>query len=233
MRKSFFRVVSTLSIISCLAFSSLTGIEASAEMNMKKMALGDGITVESDEEPEQLFKVGDVFTYDQIVYKVLSISDSSSNRGTVEAIGYESGVKDINIPLYVSSYQEEFKFKITAIAPAAFKNCKSATNFWLSPDSPIKKIPNSMCEGCSKLVIAQLRGKKLTTIGKKAFFKCGKLNITQIYSTKVKKWGKKSFKKTKKGMHLQVNGVDVIKKYTDKCKKSGAKNVNCYAYDDF
>lgn len=84
-------------------------------------------------------------------------------------------------------------YKVTAIAPNAFKNCKKLTN--VTVGSNVAIIGKAVFSGCSKLKTVTI-GRNVRTIGAKAFYKCKNLKQITIKTTKLtsKNVGNKAFK---------------------------------------
>ena len=106
-------------------------------------------------------------------------------------------------------------YKITAIAPNAFQNCKKLTKVTMKDNITI--IGKSAFSGCSKLKTVTM-GTNVTTIGAKAFYKCSGLTKITIPS-KVNKIEKQAFYKCKN-----------LKKITIKTTKLTSKKVGSKAF---
>lgn len=99
-------------------------------------------------------------------------------------------------------------YKVTAIAPNAFKDCKKLKKVTIGDN--ILTIGTSAFSGCSKL--KQLRfGKNVTIIGNKAFYKCTALTKI-IIPAKVIKIGKKAFYGCKKLSSITIKTTKLTKK---------------------
>lgn len=106
-------------------------------------------------------------------------------------------------------------YKVTAIAPNAFKNCKKLTKVTIP--SNITIIGKAAFSGCSKLKTVSI-GRNVTTIGVKAFYKCTALTKITIPS-KVTVIGSQAFYKCKS-----------LKSITIKTTRLTSKNVGSRAF---
>lgn len=106
-------------------------------------------------------------------------------------------------------------YKVTAIAPNAFKNCKKLTKVTIGNNITI--IGKSAFSGCSKLRTVTM-GKNVATIGAKAFYKCIALTKITIPS-KVTRIGNQAFYQCKK-----------LKTITIKTTRLTSKNVGSKAF---
>lgn len=106
-------------------------------------------------------------------------------------------------------------YKVTAIAPNAFRNCKRLQKVTIGGN--IRTIGKSAFSGCSKLRTVVF-GKNVTVIGDQAFYKCTALTKIVIPS-KVVKIGKKAFFACKK-----------LKDITIKTKKLTRKRIGISAF---
>lgn len=106
-------------------------------------------------------------------------------------------------------------YKVTAIAPNAFKNCKKLKKVTIG--SNIKIIGNAAFSGCDKLKLVVM-GTNVNNIGTKAFYKCSALTKITI-PTKVSKIGKQAFYGCKK-----------LKSITIKTTKLTSKRVGSEAF---
>lgn len=124
-------------------------------------------------------------------------------------------VKSVSVPKTVTI--DNNTYKVTAIAPNAFKNCKKLTKITMKNN--IRIIGKSAFSGCSKLKNVSM-GSNVTTIGNQAFYKCSALKKITIPS-KVNKIGNQTFCKCKN-----------LKKITIKTTKLTTKNVGSKAFKE-
>ena len=110
---------------------------------------------------------------------------------------------------------DNITYKVTAIAPKAFKNCKKLKKVTIK--SNVTVIGNEAFSGCSKLQTVTM-GKKVTTIGNKTFYKCRSLTKITIYS-QINSIGKQAF-----------YGCKELKSVTIKTSKLTTKNVGSKAF---
>ncbi|MCR5100846.1 MAG: leucine-rich repeat domain-containing protein [Butyrivibrio sp.] len=126
-------------------------------------------------------------------------------HGTVTLIGpgsYQSTgmTVDENITL-TDSDGYQYTYKVTEIAPNAFKNDKKLLSFTISSTSAVTVIPKGMCSGCSKMTVLKL------------------------YSNNIKKIQKKAFKGCKKLKSVYTGSRKKVKKYQKMVRKAGAKKA--------
>lgn len=124
-------------------------------------------------------------------------------------------IKSVSVPKTVTI--DNITYKVTAIAPNAFKNCKKLTKITMK--SNIKIIGKSAFSGCNKLKTVTM-GSNVTTIGNQAFYKCSALKKVTIPS-KVNKIGSQAFYKCKN-----------LKNITIKTTKLTTKNVGSKAFKE-
>lgn len=99
-------------------------------------------------------------------------------------------------------------YKVTAIAPNAFKNCKKLRKATIGSNVTI--IGNGAFSGCDKLKTINM-GKSVNTIGDKAFYKCSALTKISI-PTKVTKIGKWAFYDCKKMKNITIKTTKLTNK---------------------
>jgi len=156
----------------------------------------------------------DVILTDPATDGEYKVTESDVKEGTVEYVQpTQDGVKNVTVPDFVKIGGIEYK--VTAIAPNAFKNNKKLTKIIIG--SNIETIGKNAFYGCSKLKTVS-GGKNVAVIGDKAFYKCTSLTKITLHS-KVRKIGKKAFYGCKK-----------LKNITIKTKKLTSKNVGSKAF---
>lgn len=142
------------------------------------------------------------------------ITKTGKTGGTVTYVKpTKKTVTTVIVPSTISS--NGITYKVTAIAPYAFKNCK-----WLKKvtiGNNIRIIGKGAFIGCGKLKTVNF-GKNVTTIGDQAFYKCTALTKV-IIPSKVVKIGKKAFFGCKK-----------LKYITIKTRKLTSKRVGISAF---
>ena len=143
-------------------------------------------------EQQSIPKNAAVFTASSGGYKVTSVGN------TVEYQGSKS-VKNAIVPETVS--YDGITYKVTSIAPGAFKNNKKLTKVTIG--SNVKTIGKQAFYGCKNLKSIIIKSKYLTTksIGAKAFTKAGSKNYKKLV-VKLPKSKKKAYVKLleKKGL---------------------------------
>lgn len=159
--------------------------------------------------PAQGTKLTDTAT--KAAYVVTKAEDK--DRTVTYANPINKSVKTVSIPKTVTI--DNITYKVTAIAPNAFKNCKKLTKITMKTN--IKIIGKSAFSGCVKLKSVNI-GSNVTTIGTQAFYKCSALKKITIPS-KVNKIGTKSFYKCTN-----------LKSITIKTTKLTTKNVGSKAF---
>lgn len=159
--------------------------------------------------PAQGTKLTDTAT--KAVYVVTKAEDK--DRTVTYANPINKSVKTVSIPKTVTI--DNITYKVTAIAPNAFKNCKKLTKITMKTN--IKIIGKSAFSGCVKLKSVNI-GSNVTTIGTQAFYKCTALKKITIPS-KVNKIGTKAFYKCTN-----------LKSITIKTTKLTTKNVGSKAF---
>ncbi len=103
-------------------------------------------------------KIGTVFSAGSLQYKV-----TGSSEVTVTGLSQKKP-KTVNIPDTVA--RGKTKFKVTAIAAKAFSYTDVAR---VTIGANVKTIGSAAFKGCKKLSAADIRSKKLVTVGKDAF----------------------------------------------------------------
>lgn len=159
--------------------------------------------------PAQGTKLTDTAT--KAVYVVTKAEDK--DRTVTYANPINKSVKTVSVPKTVTI--DNITYKVTAIAPNAFKNCKKLTKITMKTN--IKIIGKSAFSGCVKLKSVNI-GSNVTTIGTQAFYKCTALKKITIPS-KVNKIGTKAFYKCTN-----------LKSITIKTTKLTTKNVGSKAF---
>lgn len=137
------------------------------------------------------------------------------DRTVAYANPVNKNIKSVSVPKTVTI--DNITYKVTAIAPNAFKNCKKLTKVTMK--SNIKIIGKSAFSGCNKLNTVVMSS-NVTTIGNQAFYKCSALKKITIPS-KVNKIGNQAFYKCKN-----------LKNITIKTTKLTTKNVGSKAFKD-
>lgn len=147
-------------------------------------------------ERQSIPKSGEVFPISSGCYKVTSVGD------TVEYQGSKS-VKNVIVPETVT--YDGITYKVTSIAPGAFKNNKKLTKVTIG--SNVKTIGKQVFYGCKNLKSITIKSTKLTTksVGAKAFTKAGSKNYKKLV-VKVPKSKKKAYVKLlkKKGLNSKA-----------------------------
>lgn len=145
---------------------------------------------------------------------VYTITKTGKTGGTVTyAKPTGENVTSVTIPSTITI--GGITYKVTAIAPNAFKNCKRLQKVTIGGN--IQTIGKAAFSGCSKLKTVNL-GNNVTTIDNQAFYKCTALTKV-IIPAKVAKIGKKAFCGCKK-----------LKNITIKTKKLTSKRVGASAF---
>ncbi len=155
----------------------------------------DGTSEKDDQTQVDLPKKDDRVLTSTAVYKVVKSGDLSDEIGIVTYVKpRKKTVKEVTIPSAVTI--DGIKYKVTAIANNAFKNC-----------TKLKKVTI---------------GKNVSKIGKKAFYKCKKLKTIVIKTKKLsaKKVGGKAFKGINKKATIKVPKTK-YKSYKKWLKKKG------------
>ncbi len=140
-------------------------------------------------------------------YKVTSATPFSDSYGeycgTAEVVGVGTMTTVvsfiINNEVYIGDSSESYRYKVTSIAPKAFKGNRMMKSMTINPDSSIKVIPKGMCQNCKKLERLYIKTTAVKTIKKSAFKGCKKLTTLygakKSYQNKVKKAGASKLKK--------------------------------------
>ena len=115
------------------------------------------------------------------------------------------------------------RYNVTAIANAAFKNCKQASAAKIGKN--VETIGKNAFAGCTKLKTVTQNGKKLKKIGESAFGNCKKLKKITIKSTALKTVGKNALKGIDKKAQIKVPASKLKKYKTLLAKKGQAKSV--------
>ena len=144
---------------------------------------------------------------------------STSDRTVAYAGPVNKKKTKYSVPYMI--FKGDATYRVTEIAPKAFKNCKNVKKITIS--STIEKIGNNAFEGCGKLTSVILPG-QVKEIGTKAFYNCKKLSKFTVNSKKLKKVGKNALGKTKNGIKIVFPGKYKTK-YKRLFKKSGAKGA--------
>lgn len=135
-----------------------------------------------------------------LVSKKGSYRITNVKKKTVEYTGTGKKKKtSIVIPSEIKFKKK--KYKVTAIAPNAFRNNKKVKSIKIGNN--VRKIGNNAFRGCSRLKTVYI-GKNVQKIGNYAFYKCKKLNEVTIRSEKVNQVGKCAFKKIDKNPTIKI-----------------------------
>lgn len=141
-----------------------------------------------DEKPkdEEAIKEGQVYVGGNYYYKV-----TSTSKMTAQVTGLKDK-KRKKIIIYNTVTLGGKNYKVTSIAPSAFKNNKKITAATVQKN--VEVIGSSAFAGCTNLKKAEIKSTKLMNIGSKAFSGCKKLSKITIKSKVLKKAGKNAFK---------------------------------------
>ncbi len=137
----------------------------------------------------------------------------------VEFVASDDGKTTVEIPSTVT--YDGVTYKVTSIAPGAFKNSKIKK---IVIGSNIKKIGSKAFYGCKKLTTVKM-GKNVETIGNSAFQNCTALKKIEIPS-KVKKIGSKAFYgcKALTNITIKTTKLNTSKVGKNAFTKAGSKN---------
>lgn len=156
--------------------------------------------------PDRFPVKGDVIT-DKNGKSIYVITKIGKNTGTVM---YKKLMKktatSVKIPSTITI--KGVTYKIIAIAPNAFKDCKKLRKVTMGDN--ILTIGTSAFNGCSKLKSVKF-GKNVTTIGDKTFYKCTAL-AKVIIPARVEKIGKKAFYRCKKLSSITIKTTKLTNK---------------------
>lgn len=130
---------------------------------------------------------------------VYTVTKAGKTQGTVT---YTKPTNRNVISVFISKTViiDGITYKVTAIAPNAFKNCKKLKTVTIGNNITI--IGNEAFSGCSKLKTVTT-GANVNTIGTKAFYKCSELTKISI-PAKVTKIGMQAFYGCKKLKSITV-----------------------------
>ncbi|MBQ4530074.1 MAG: leucine-rich repeat protein [Lachnospiraceae bacterium] len=138
---------------------------------------------------------------------IYTVTKSGKSGGTVTYTKpVNKNVTSVSVSKKVSI--DGISYKVTGIAPNAFKNCKKLKKVTIGNNVTI--IGNSAFSGCSKLKTVTI-GTKVTTIGAKAFYKCSALTKITIPS-KVNKIEKQAFYKCKNLKNISIKTTKLTSK---------------------
>lgn len=163
-------------------------------------------------EKEEPIKEGQVYDSGNYYYKV-----TSTSKMTAQVTGLKNkGLKKITV--YNTVTLGGKKYKVTSIAPSAFKNNKKITGVTIQKN--VEVIGNSAFAGCTTLKKVTVKSTKLKNIGSRAFYNCKKLTNITIKSKVLKKAGKSAFKGISKKAVIKVP-ASKLKAYTKLLAKKG------------
>jgi len=167
-----------------------------------------------DEKPkeEEPIKEGQVYIGGNYYYKV-----TSTSKLTAQVTGLENK-KIKKITIYNTVTLGGKKYKVTSVAPSAFKNNKKITAVTVQKN--VEVIQSSAFAGCANLKKVEIKSTKLKNIGSKAFSGCKKLSRITIKSKVLKKAGKNAFKGISKKAVIKVP-ASKLKAYTKILAKKG------------
>ena len=159
----------------------------------------------------------DVFPFS---YEVTN--NATNGTGSVKCLGFVNFVSP-DETLYLQMFgtsvipsavtENGVVYKVTSIAPNAFRDVKYITNFTIGAN--VTAIGNNAFYGCSNLTKVS-GGSKIKTIGSNAFARCPKLSSFNLSSKVLAKIGTYAFNKDSKLKTLYI-------KYTTKLTKKGVK----------
>lgn len=170
---------------------------------------------DSDGEEDAVVPDEGYFLLEMDAAYVVTVSDIT--EGEVAYKAPLDGIANVLIPANVTI--GNVVFKVTSVAPGAFKNNKKIAQ--VSGGSQIVKIGNEAFSGCTKLKKVTL-GSKVKKIGKKAFSGCGKLKNLTIKTKKLNssRIGSNAFKSIPKNAVVKVPKTK-LKAYTKLFVKKG------------
>lgn len=161
---------------------------------------------------EEAIKEGQIYNSGNYYYKV-----TSTSKMTVQVTGLKK--KSLKkIAIYNTVTLGGKKYKVTSVAPSAFKNNKKITSVTVQKN--VEVIGNSAFAGCVNLKKVTAKSTKLKNIGSKAFYNCKKLTNITIKSKVLKKAGKNAFKGISKKAVIKVPAAK-LKAYTKLLAKKG------------
>lgn len=164
------------------------------------------------QEQEERIQEGKIYDSGNYYYKV-----TDASKLEVQVTGLKNkGLKKITI--YNTVTLGGKKYKVTSIAPSAFKNNKKITGAVIQKN--VEVIGNSAFAGCVKLKTVSAKSTKLKNIGSKVFYNCKKLTSITIKSKVLKKTGKNAFKGISKKAVIKVP-ASKLKAYTKILARKG------------
>lgn len=179
-------------------------------------------TVENYDPVGKSVKDSDSNTYKITGKNSIELTKAASKKGDSLYLSEEEYFTDIGGIELIDPYDS--KFKLTSIGKYACKGCGVKS---ISFPETVKKIGVGAFQNCKKLGTEKwimgvvISGKKVV-IEKDAFKGCSKLDTFRVFkSASIKSVGKNALKGTKKGIRLEVPGVNKYKKIF---KKAGLKN---------
>lgn len=108
-------------------------------------------------------KEGDVVSSGKMRYQILSLK-GKTGTASLKSVG-SKGIKSVKIPAQIS--QSGYRFRVTAIADRAFKNCRKLRTAVIGRE--VTAIGKNAFQGCRKLTRMTIKTKKLKRVGKNAF----------------------------------------------------------------
>lgn len=120
------------------------------------------------------------------------VTKFGSKAGTVKIISAAKNVKKVVVP--ASLKYKGYVLKVTAIGNGAFKNCKKLSKVTIGME--VKEIGKQAFQGCKKLKRVEIKSKKITRVGKKAFNKVPTKCVYAVPTAKSTKY-KKMIRKAK------------------------------------
>lgn len=158
-----------------------------------------------------------IYSYNGLEYRVTSLT-----AATVEvAVQKNTALTKIVVPDTI--ILDKKPYKVTSVAPSAFKNFKKAITAAIGKN--VETIGDGAFAGCVKLKKITIKSAQLTSIGKKAFQKCKALKNIIIKSKLLKTVGKNAFKGIHKKAAIKVPSAK-YKNYIKILSKRGqAKTV--------
>ncbi len=123
-------------------------------------------------------KVGSTFTSGQLKYKVTAVKGKSGN---VSVIGVKNkSIASVTLPNTVK--KGKYKFNVTAIASKAFKGLKKLKV--VNTNKNLKTIGSNAFNGCKNLQKVNIKGTKVTSVGKNALKGISKKAVIQVPAEK-------------------------------------------------
>lgn len=147
---------------------------------------------------------GQVFEQGNYYYKVIS-----AQKRTVEVTGVKN-TKQTKLTIYNQVVLSGMKFKVTSVAPKAFKNYTKATS--LTVGRYVSVIGKDAFAGCTSLKKVTVNGNSLRQIRANAFKGCKKLTKVVIKSKKLTKVDRYAFRSIHKKAVIKVPAAK-YKKY--------------------